>query len=178
MTDLTKTTQKHIVLVGNPNVGKSVFFHYLSSIYVDVSNYPGTTVEITSASLNKDMSIKDTPGIYGVSSFNDEERVARDVILYSDEILNIVSAISLERDLFLTKQLIDMGKPLIIAINQMDEAKGIGLEINIQKLSEILGVAVYPTVAITGEGMTEIKNALMNGKAKIGKVDPTLQRGS
>ena len=175
MTNLTKTTQKYIALVGNPNVGKSVFFHYLSSVYVDVSNYPGTTVEITSASLNKNISIKDTPGIYGVSSFNDEEKVARDVILYSDEILNIVSAISLERDLFLTKQLIDMGKPLILAINQMDEAKGIGLEINIKKLSEILGIPVYPTVAITGKGMEEIKNTLLNGEARKGNVDPVLQ---
>ncbi len=176
MTDLTKATQKHIVLVGNPNVGKSVFFHYLSSVYVDVSNYPGTTVEITSASLNKNVSIKDTPGIYGVSSFNDEERVARDVILYSDEILNVVSAISLERDLFLTKQLIDMGKPLIVAINQMDEAKGIGLEIDLKRLSEILGVPIYPTVAISGEGMKEIKDCLLNTKAKKGIVDPVLQR--
>ena len=176
MKDTTKTTQKHIVLVGNPNVGKSVFFHYLSSVYVDVSNYPGTTVEITSASLNKDISIKDTPGIYGVSSFNDEERVARDVILYSDEILNIVSAISLERDLFLTKQLIDMGKPLIIAINQMDEAKTIGLEINLKRLSELLGVPIYPTVAITGEGMKEMKDCLLSTKAKKGNADPVLQR--
>lgn len=176
MVDLTKAVQKHIVLVGNPNVGKSVFFHYLSSVYVDVSNYPGTTVEITSALLNKDFIVKDTPGIYGVSSFNDEEKVARDVILYSDEILNVVSAISLERDLFLTKQLIDMGKPLIVAVNQMDEAREIGLEINIKKLSEILEVPVYSTVAITGEGMADVKNALLSGKAKTGSVDPVLQR--
>ncbi len=175
MLNSIQTTQKHIVLVGNPNVGKSVFFHYLSNVYVDVSNYPGTTVEITSASLNKNISIKDTPGIYGVSSFNDEERVARDVILYSDEIINVVSAISLERDLFLTKQLIDMGKPLILAINQMDEAKTIGLEINLNKLSELLGIPVYPTIAITGKGMEEIKNAILDSKAKIGKTDLVLQ---
>ncbi len=176
MPNSIKTPQKHIVLVGNPNVGKSVFFHYLSSIYVDVSNYPGTTVEINSASLNKDTSIKDTPGIYGVSSFNDEEKVARDVILYSDEILNVVSAISLERDLFLTKQLIDMGKPLVVAINQMDEAKGIALDIDLNKLSELLGVPVYPTIAITNHGMAEVKNALLTNKAKKGNIDPVLQK--
>lgn len=176
MPDSIKTPQKQIVLVGNPNVGKSVFFHYLSSIYVDVSNYPGTTVEINSASLDKDTSIKDTPGIYGVSSFNDEEKVARDVILYADEILNVVSAISLERDLFLTKQLIDMGKPLIVAINQMDEAKGIGLNINLDKLSELLGVPVYSTIAITNFGMAEVKNALLSNKAKKGNIDPVLQK--
>ena len=97
------------------------------------------------------------------------------MILYSDEILNVVSAISLERDLFLTKQLIDMGKPLIIAVNQMDEAKGIGLEINLKRLSELLGVPIYPTVAITKEGMEEVKNALLSGKARKGNTDPVLQ---
>ena len=175
MSNITKTKQKHIVLAGNPNVGKSVFFHYLSKVYVDVSNYPGTTVEITSAHVGENI-IKDTPGIYGVSSFNDEEKVARDIILYADAIINIVSAISLERDLFLTKQLIDMGKPLIVAVNQMDEARSIGLEINIEKLSELLNIPVFPTVAITGEGMGQIKNTLLNDKTQIGKVDPVLQR--
>ena len=174
MPPLTKKEQKHIALVGNPNVGKSVFFHYLSSVYVDVSNYPGTTVEITSAPLTEEIIIKDTPGIYGVSSFNDEERVARDVILYCDEILNIVSALSLERDLFLTKQLIDMGKQLILCVNQMDEAKAIGLEINLEELSKSLGIPVFPTVAIAKEGMKEVKDAIQNNKAKKGIVDPVL----
>ena len=176
MHNTTKTKQRHIVLAGNPNVGKSVFFHYLSKVYVDVSNYPGTTVEIESAQVGENI-IQDTPGIYGVSSFNDEERVARDIILYADVIINVVSAISLERDLFLTKQLIDMGKSLIVAVNQMDEAKTLGLEINIQKLSELLGVPVFPTIAITGTGMEEIKNSIsLTIKAKVGKVDPVLQR--
>ncbi len=176
MRDTLHTKPKTIVLAGNPNVGKSVFFHYLSTVYVDVSNYPGTTVEITSANLNENLVIKDTPGIYGVSSFNDEEKVARDVILYADDILNIVSAISLERDLFLTKQLIDMGKPIIVALNQMDEAKSIGLEINIEKLSSLLGVPVIPTIAITGEGMEEIKKAIFEShKAKTGNIDPVLK---
>ena len=176
MENTIKAKQKHIVLAGNPNVGKSVFFNYLSKVYVDVSNYPGTTVEITSTNVSGHI-LKDTPGIYGVSSFNDEEKVARDIILYADVIINVVSAISLERDLFLTKQLIDMGKSLIVAINQMDEAKSIGLEINIQKLSDILGVPAFPTVAITGEGMARIKDSIfINNGAKTGKTDPVLQR--
>lgn len=172
---MLETKVKHIALVGNPNVGKSVFFNYFSNMYVDVSNYPGTTVEITSASLSKNTEIKDTPGIYGVSSFNDEERVARDVILYSDLVINVVAAISLERDLFLTKQLIDMGKKMIVAINQMDEAKSIGLEIDIKELKNLLGVPVYPTIAITGEGMDNVKQAIENNEGKIGNIDPILK---
>lgn len=170
-----KTKEINVVLAGNPNVGKSVFFHQLSKVYVDVSNYPGTTVEISSAPFVENIHIKDTPGIYGVSSFNDEECVARDIIIYADVIVNIVSAISLERDLFLTKQLIDMGKKLIVAVNQMDEARTLGIEINIEKLSNILGVPVVGTVAITGEGIEEVKKAILENKAKIGNIDPTLK---
>lgn len=170
-----KTKYKKIVLVGNPNVGKSVFFHNLSKIYVDVSNYPGTTVEIASAALSEDMEIKDTPGIYGVSSFNDEEKVARDIILFADVIINVVSAISLERDLFLTKQLIDMGKRLIVAVNQTDESNALGLEIDLKKLNSILGVPVLSTVAVTGEGMDKVKNAILDDLACTGNIDPILK---
>lgn len=176
------TTGKHLIaLVGNPNVGKSVFFHYLSKVYVDVSNYPGTTVEITSATFGDESEntlIQDTPGIYGVSSFNDEEKVARDIILYSDIVVNIVSATSLDRDLFLTKQLIDMGKSLVLVINQMDEAKAIGLEIDIKRLYKLLGITVLTTTAIAGEGMEEVKNAIYpisTSTAKKGNTDPVLQ---
>lgn len=175
------TDKKLIALVGNPNVGKSVFFHYLSKVYVDVSNYPGTTVEITSATFgneNENTLIQDTPGIYGVSSFNDEEKVARDIILYSDIVLNITSATSLDRDLFLTKQLIDMGKSLILVINQMDEAKAIGLEIDTKKLSKSLGIPVLTTTAIAQEGMKEVKDSIYpisTSIAKKGNTDPVLQ---
>jgi len=82
---------KKIVLAGNPNVGKSVFFGFLTGIYTDVSNYPGTTIEIARGQWEGN-DIIDTPGIYGVSSFNDEEQVARDIILAADIILNVVDA--------------------------------------------------------------------------------------
>ena len=90
---------KKIVLVGNPNVGKSVFFNALTGIYVDVSNFPGTTVDISHGKFGGDL-VMDTPGVYGISSFNDEEKVARDVILAADIIVNVVDAVHLERDLF------------------------------------------------------------------------------
>jgi len=152
-----------IVLAGNPNVGKSVFFNALTGVYVDVSNFPGTTVDISSGKY-KDMVVMDTPGVYGVSSFNDEERVARDVILYADIVLNIVDALHMERDLFLTQQIIDMGKPVVVALNMMDEVKKNGIEIDIDELSRQLGVIVIPTTAIRGKGIEEVKEALEHAK--------------
>jgi len=154
-----KESARKVVLAGNPNVGKSVFFNALTGVYVDVSNFPGTTVDISSGKY-KDMVVMDTPGVYGVSSFNDEERVARDVILYADVILNVVDALHMERDLFLTQQIIDMGKPVVVALNMMDDVKKNGIQIDIDELSRQLGVIVIPTTAIKGEGIEAVKDAL------------------
>ncbi|WHH58872.1 ferrous iron transport protein B [Petroclostridium sp. X23] len=150
---------KKLVLVGNPNVGKSVFFNSLTGLYVDVSNYPGTTVDISTGKYN-DYTVIDTPGVYGVSSFNDEERVARDVIISADMIINVVDAVHLQRDLFLTQQLIDMGKKIIVAFNMMDEVKAMGMNIDIDKLSSLLGVPVIPTIALKGQGLDEVKRKI------------------
>ena len=98
---------RKIVLVGNPNVGKSLFFNAFTGLYVDVSNYPGTTVAVSSGKMGADV-VLDTPGIYGVSSFNDEETVARDIVIEADVVVNVVDAVHLERDLFLTQQVIDI----------------------------------------------------------------------
>lgn len=163
---------RKIVLAGNPNVGKSVFFNALTGMYVDVSNFPGTTVDISVGKFQNDVVI-DTPGVYGVSSFNDEERVARDVILYADVILNVVDAVHLERDLFLTQQLIDMGIPIVVALNMMDEVKRNGLRIDIIKLSQELGVEVIPTTAIKKEGFENIKKAF--DRAKPGNPIPEVK---
>lgn len=154
---------KKIVLAGNPNVGKSIFFNYFTSHYVDVSNYPGTTLDITSGKYNNDVVI-DTPGIYGVSSFNDEEIVARDVITSADVIVNVVDAVHLERDLFLTQQLIDMDIPVVVALNMIDEAAARGLEIDEDRLSAELGVEVIPTVAPENKGFTELAKAITTAK--------------
>lgn len=165
MTANDKSKKNKLVLVGNPNVGKSVFFNHLTGIYVDVSNFPGTTVDISQGKY-KDYIVMDTPGVYGVSSFNDEERVARDVILQADIILNVVDALHLERDLFLTQQIIDMNKPVIIALNMMDDIKRNGIDIDIKKLEEKLGVPIVPTTAIKKEGLVQLENRLKD--AKIG----------
>lgn len=163
---------KKIVLVGNPNVGKSVFFNALTGLYVDVSNFPGTTLDISHGMLGKDVII-DTPGVYGVSSFNQEEIVARDVILGADIVINVVDAVHLERDLFLTQQVIDMGIPVVIALNMLDEAKKQGIDIDVDLLSDLLGVPVIPTVAVEKEGLETVKQSLH--KARTGIIEHELK---
>ena len=148
-----------IVLAGNPNAGKSVIFHGLCGVYVEVSNYPGTTIEMTAAPFCAGRLV-DSPGVYGLGSFNDEERVARDTILAADVIVNVVDAVHLERDLFLTLQLLELEKPTVVALNMMDEAATKGVRIDIPRLQHRLGVPVVPTVAVRGEGIAPLKQAL------------------
>ena len=164
---------RKIVLVGNPNVGKSVFFNYLTGLYVDVSNFPGTTVDISYGKLGEDVVI-DTPGVYGISSFNDEERVARDVILSADLIVNVVDAVHLERDLFLTLQVIDTGIPVLVALNMVDDAAQKGIQVDAHLLEHLLGVPVVSTVAVKGQGLEQVRGRL--DEARAGSVPATLQR--
>lgn len=163
---------RKIVLAGNPNVGKSVFFNALTGLYVDVSNYPGTTLEISHGRFGDDY-ILDTPGVYGISSFNDEERIARDVILSADLVVNIVDAVHLERDLFLTQQIIDTGKPVIVALNMLDEAKKKGIKIDVDLLSDLLGVPVIPSIAVNKVGIDKLKTSL--DTARKGNTDHDLE---
>lgn len=162
----TVETKEKIVLVGNPNVGKSLFFNYLSGMYVDVSNFPGTTVSLSKCTYN-DFEVYDTPGIYGVSSFNEEEQVARDMIIESDRILNVVNSLHLERDLFLTLQLIDMGKKVSVLLNFTDQVEKQNIKIDTEKLSEILGVNVYETSAVKETGFDKLNEAVE--EARVGK---------
>ncbi len=161
-----------VVLAGNPNVGKSVVFNALTGTYVDVSNFPGTTVELTRGAI-QGRDLIDTPGVYGVSSFNDEERVARDVILGADTVVNVVDAVHLERDLFLTLQLVDMGLPMILALNMADEARQQGVLVDRDLLEDLLGVPVVETVAVKGEGIPELVSAIDH--ARPGHADPQLE---
>ena len=163
---------RQIVLAGNPNVGKSALFSALTGIHTEISNYPGTTIDIAHGKLGDD-NISDTPGIYGVSSFNDEERIARKMILQAEMVINVISALSLDRDLFLTLQLIDMGKPMLLVVNQCDEAKDRDMKIDFALLSEELGIPVIPTVAIKQEGISNIINSVPN--ANVGKTQPYLE---
>jgi ferrous iron transport protein B len=152
--------RQKIVLVGNPNVGKSLIFNAISGMNVDVSNFPGTTVEVTK-SRYRTYDVYDTPGIYGVSSFNDEERVARDIILEADIIVNVVDATHLERDLFLTQQVIDMGKKVVVLLNFMDEVRHHGIEIEVEKLARFLGVEIFPVSAVEGFSLDGFDRAIV-----------------
>ena len=149
-----------VVLAGNPNVGKSLFFNAYTGKYVNVSNFPGTTIDVPKGRMEDGTPLMDTPGVYGLSGMSDEERVAETAIREADVIVNVISAISLERDLFLTQQLIDAGKRLVIAVNQMDEAQARQLQLDLPKLQQLLGVPVFPTVAVTREGLSALKSAI------------------
>jgi ferrous iron transport protein B len=173
-----------VALVGNPNVGKSVVFNYLTSSYVDVSNYAGTTIEVSVGNLKLSETEKpcsdyafqviDTPGIYSVSNLQEEETVTRDYILEADLIINVVSALSLGRDLFLTKQLADMGKPMLVLINQYDEAKKHKINVKVKVISQALGLDVELSSATLGEGLEELRNYILNfidnAKFKPGRI--------
>ncbi|MBI5021870.1 MAG: ferrous iron transport protein B [Ignavibacteriales bacterium] len=164
---LEKNNQKSkIVLVGNPNVGKSLIFNELSGMNVEVSNYPGTTVEITKG-IYRNYEVYDTPGVYGVSSFNDEEKVARDVILQADLIINVVDGVHLERDLFLTQQLIDMGKKIVVLVNFMDEVNRHQIEIDFDRFSHFLGVDIIPIIAVDKTGFERLDEAIQNTREGI-----------
>jgi ferrous iron transport protein B len=152
-----------VALVGNPNVGKSLVFNYLSGMYVEVSNYPGTTIECISGSY-KEYEIFDTPGVYGISAFSEEEIATREIVLEADVVLNIVDGAHLERDLFLTQQLIDMGKRVSVLLNFMDEVEKLELKIDVQRLSASLGVPIFKITAATNAGFEQIDAAIQRAR--------------
>lgn len=170
---VSSDSKRRIVLVGNPNSGKSVLFNALTGLYVDVSNYPGTTLDISSSEIEQGLLI-DTPGVYGISSFNDEERIARDIILSADVVINVVNSMHLERDLFLTQQVIDAGIPIVVALNMMDEAEKRGMEIDVPGLSRLLGVPVVPTIGVKKIGVSKVLERVTD--ASVGHQTPGLDK--
>jgi ferrous iron transport protein B len=154
-----------VVLVGNSNVGKSALFNALTGAYVTVSNYPGTTVEVTTGSAVLDgqrTPVTDTPGIASFLPSSEDERVTRDILLVERHraVILVGDAKNLERTLLLGVQLAEMDLPFVLCLNMMDEAAGRGIAIQAEKLSSRLGVEVVPTVAVRREGIARLVRAL------------------
>lgn len=156
---------KKVALVGNPNVGKSVIFNALTGIYVTVSNYPGTTVDVSRGRCkikDKVIEIIDTPGMYSLLPITEEERIGKLILLteHVDLIVHIIDAKNIERMLSFTLQLIETGIPVILVLNIMDEAERMGMTFDIDKLEERLHIPVVPTVGISGKGISRLKDKI------------------
>ena len=164
-----------IALAGNPNCGKTTLFNSLTGSNQFVGNWPGVTVEKKEGKLKKhdDVIITDLPGIYSLSPYTLEEVVARNYLIGErpDAILNIIDGTNLERNLYLTTQLTELGIPMVIAVNMMDVVKKNGDKINISELSKSLGCKIVEISALKGDGITEAAEAAI-AAAKDGKTVP------
>ena len=158
-----------ILLVGNPNVGKSVIFAYLTGTYAVVSNYPGTTVEVShgQARFDRSLEIIDTPGVNSLYHKSEDEKVTRDIILQNRgaTVVQIADAKNLFRALMLTSELAELGCRTILVLNMMDEARQRGISIDTRELSKLLGIEVIETVAVEKRGLAKIVHALSSGTA-------------
>jgi len=156
-----------VALVGNPNSGKTTVFNNLTKTHQYVGNWPGVTVEKKEGVCRYgDYRIKvvDLPGVYSLTAYSLDEIIARDFIVEAkpDVVVDIVDATNLERNLYLTIQLLEMGARLSIALNMMDEADGLGLRIDVGRLSHRLGVPVVPMVANRNRGTEELLREVVN----------------
>ena len=171
-----------LTLVGHPNVGKSVLFHRLTGTYVTVSNYPGTTVEVSRATprFDREASLLDTPGVLALPARSDDERATVRALLNEDmrTLIQVGDAKNLRRTLNLTALLAELGVPMVMALNMTDEAKARGVTIDAAALAEALGVPVVATVATGGEGVGALTDALARAAAPapLLRYDPVLER--
>ena len=182
-TDETTDGLQKVVLVGSPNVGKSVVFGYLTGRYVTVSNYPGTTVDVTRGKGrlgDKEFEIIDTPGMYSLLPITEEERVARSILLDENPavVIQVADAKNIERMLHLTFQLMEAEAPVFLDLNLMDEAGRLGMKIDTGLLEKEIGIPVVATVATDGSGMDILKENITGFKNRTGrgvKYDKTVE---
>ncbi len=151
----------HIALAGNPNAGKTTLFNYLTGARQHVGNYPGVTVEKKEGICTQEeneIRVVDLPGTYSLTAYSVEELVARDYLINEqpDVVVNIVDASNLERNLYLSCQFLELGVPLVIALNMIDVAEKRGIRIDTEKLSDLTGVPVVPIIARTGKGVQKL----------------------
>jgi ferrous iron transport protein B len=173
-----------LVLVGNPNVGKSVLFGFLTGKYVTVSNYPGTTVEVSRGTLALEgarRTLVDTPGVNSLVPMSEDERVTRDILLDDRQrvVIQVGDTKNLGRTLFLTLQIAEMEIPFVIGLNMRDEAATRGIRVDTRRLGERLGVEVVPTVAIRREGIADLMSALRLARPSTWRIqyDAPLEAG-
>ena len=163
-----------IALAGNPNTGKTTLFNALTGTNQFVGNWPGVTVEKKEGGLkgHKDVTVVDLPGIYSLSPYTLEEVVARNYLIGErpDAILNIIDGTNLERNLYLTTQLMELGLPVVVAVNMMDVVRRSGDKLNTKKLSETLGCPVVEISALKGDGIKEAADAAVKAAAGAGAV--------
>lgn len=158
-------------LAGNQNCGKTTLFNALTGSNQHVGNFPGVTVDQKSGTIKgvKDCSVVDLPGIYSLRPYTQEEIVTRDFIIDGkpDGIINIVDATNIERNLYLTLQLLELRVPMVLALNMMDEVRANGGTVDVQKMSQALGIPVVPISAAKGEGISElIDKAVQTAKSR------------
>jgi ferrous iron transport protein B len=161
-----------IAFIGNPSVGKSVFFSRLTGVGVEVSNYPGTTVALRRGIVKargKTIEVVDLPGIYSLGTTNEDEKVTKRFLIEErpDIIVNVLDASRLERNLYLTLQLLELDIPMVIALNQVDLAADLGVLVDVDRLSELLGLPVVPTVATWGVGLDDVMLVALEEQGKI-----------
>ena len=150
-----------ILLMGNPNVGKSAVFNRLTGAKVTESNYPGTTVDYTKGYMRlegKDVEIIDVPGTFSLEPKDKAEEVAVKMLKENRDsvIVCVIDSVKLERGLYLALEIIEEGYPVVIALNMWDVAEDKNIQIDVEKLEDILGVPVVPTIAVSGEGIKEL----------------------
>ena len=162
---------RKVALVGNPNVGKSVLFNALTGAYVTVSNYPGTSVEVTKGTAEiagESLEIIDTPGMYSLLPITEEERVAREILLTEapDLIIHVIDARNIERMLAMTLQLIEAELPVVLVVNILDEAERLGFTIDAPLLEKRLGIPVIGAAVAKKRGLPEIRKAIAGYQKK------------
>ncbi|MBI4849559.1 MAG: ferrous iron transport protein B [Nitrospirae bacterium] len=160
-----KSDSPKLFLVGNPNVGKSAIFGLLTGKYVTVSNYPGTTVEVTRGEVtihSEKFLVVDTPGVNSLVPMSEDEKVTRDILLVEkpEAVVQVIDAKNIKRGLFITLQLVEMDVPFVIDLNMKDEASGRGVEIDEAGLRKIFGVEVVSTIAVQKKGISYLKKAV------------------